>query len=97
MKCLFIVTALSLFKSLLPHQKCSVLPDASKKIIMIWALALARVSFSAAKIVSCNNKKYFHGLPSKLLQLFYFMQIRSTTNGKIRREIQNPNKFRNRP
>jgi hypothetical protein len=37
---------------------------------MLWALA--RVSFSAAKIVSCNNKKYFHGLPSNLL-LFTFV------------------------
>jgi hypothetical protein len=40
------------------------------KKIMFWALA--RVSFSAAKIVSYNNKKKIHGLPSKLLQLFYF-------------------------
>jgi hypothetical protein len=63
-------TELSLFKSLPPHQKCSVLPDARKKNMFC---ALARVSFSAAKIVSCNNKKYFHGLPSKLLQLFYFI------------------------
>jgi hypothetical protein len=33
---------------------------------------LARVSFRAAKIVSCNKKKKFHGLRSKLPQLFFF-------------------------
>jgi hypothetical protein len=38
--------------------------------IMIWALA--RVMFSTAKIISWSNNLFFHGLPSKLLQLFYF-------------------------
>jgi hypothetical protein len=38
--------------------------------MMFWALA--GVTFSAAKIVSCNKNFFFHGLPSKLLQLFYF-------------------------
>jgi hypothetical protein len=38
--------------------------------MMFWALA--GVTFSAAKIVSCNKKLFFHGLPSTLLQLFYF-------------------------
>jgi hypothetical protein len=33
---------------------------------------LAGVTFSAAKIVSCNKNYFFHGLPSTLLQLFYF-------------------------
>jgi hypothetical protein len=37
----------------------------AKKYMMYWALA--RVSFRAAKIVSCNKKINFHGLPSKLL------------------------------
>jgi hypothetical protein len=37
---------------------------------MFWALA--RVSFRAAKIVSCNKIFFFHGLRSKLPQLFYF-------------------------
>jgi hypothetical protein len=38
--------------------------------MMFWALA--RVSFRAAKIVSCNKNLFFHGLRSKLPQLFYF-------------------------
>jgi hypothetical protein len=38
--------------------------------MMFWALA--RVSFRAAKIVSCNKKLFYHGLRSKLAQLFYF-------------------------
>jgi hypothetical protein len=38
--------------------------------MMFWALA--RVSFRAAKIVSCNKNFFFHGLRSKLPQLFYF-------------------------
>jgi hypothetical protein len=38
--------------------------------IMFWALA--RVIFITAKIISWSNKLFFHGLPSKLLQLFYF-------------------------
>jgi hypothetical protein len=38
--------------------------------MMFWALA--RVSFRAAKIVSCNKKKKINGLRSKLPQLFYF-------------------------
>jgi hypothetical protein len=38
--------------------------------MMFWTLA--RVTFSAAKIVSCNKNVFFHGLPSTLLQLFYF-------------------------
>jgi hypothetical protein len=38
--------------------------------MMFWALA--RVSFRAAKIVSCNKKYFFHGLRSKLPQLFFF-------------------------
>jgi hypothetical protein len=38
--------------------------------MMFWALA--RVSFRAAKIVSCNKKKKIHSLRSKLPQLFYF-------------------------
>jgi hypothetical protein len=42
---------------------------ATKKI-MFWALA--RVSFRAAKIVSCNKNIFFHGLRWKLLQLFNF-------------------------
>jgi hypothetical protein len=46
----------------------------SQIFFMFWALA--RVRFSAAKIVSCNNKNKFHGLPSKLLQLFYFRHSR---------------------
>jgi hypothetical protein len=29
--------------------------------------------------------------------LFYFMQARSTANGKIRREIQNPHMFKTDP
>jgi hypothetical protein len=33
--------------------------------MMFWALA--GVTFSAAKIVSCNNNWFFHGLPSTLL------------------------------
>jgi hypothetical protein len=41
--------------------------------IMFWALA--RVTFSAAKIVSCNKNYFFHGLPSTLLQLFYFRRL----------------------
>jgi hypothetical protein len=40
---------------------------------MLWALA--RVSFRAAKIVSCNMKYFFHGLRSKLPQLFYFRDL----------------------
>jgi hypothetical protein len=39
---------------------------------MFWALA--GVTFSAAKIVSCNKNFFFHGLPSTLLQLFYFRE-----------------------
>jgi hypothetical protein len=35
--------------------------------MMFWALA--RVSFRAAKIVSCNKNLFFHGLRSKLPQL----------------------------
>jgi hypothetical protein len=42
--------------------------------MMFWALA--GVTFSAAKIVSCNKKKKFHGLPATLLQLFYFISVR---------------------
>jgi hypothetical protein len=38
--------------------------------MMFWALA--GVTFSAAKIVSCNKNFFFHGLPSTLLQLVYF-------------------------
>jgi protoheme ferro-lyase len=38
--------------------------------MMFWALV--RVSFRAAKIVSCNKNIFFHGLRSKLLQLFFF-------------------------
>jgi hypothetical protein len=38
--------------------------------MMFWALA--RISFRAAKIVSCNKKKIIHGLRSKLPQLFFF-------------------------
>jgi hypothetical protein len=37
---------------------------------MFWALA--GVTFSAAKIVGCNKNFFLHGLPSTLLQLFYF-------------------------
>jgi hypothetical protein len=33
--------------------------------MMFWALA--GVTFSAAKIVSCNKKLFFHGLPATLL------------------------------
>jgi hypothetical protein len=33
--------------------------------MMFWALA--GVTFSAAKIVSCNKNFFFHGLPSTLL------------------------------
>jgi hypothetical protein len=40
------------------------------KQMMFWALA--RVSFRAAKIVSCNKNIFFHGLRWKLPQLFYF-------------------------
>jgi hypothetical protein len=45
--------------------------------MMFWALA--GVTFSAAKIVSCNKNKKIHGLPSTLLQLFYFSQSPSPT------------------
>jgi hypothetical protein len=38
--------------------------------MMFWTLA--GVTFSAAKIVSCNKIFFFHSLPSTLLQLFYF-------------------------
>jgi hypothetical protein len=38
--------------------------------MMFWTLA--RVSFRAVKIASCNKEIFFHGLPSTLLQLFYF-------------------------
>jgi hypothetical protein len=41
--------------------------------MMFWAVA--RVSFRAAKIVSCNKKKKNHGLRSKLPQLFYFISV----------------------
>jgi hypothetical protein len=45
--------------------------------MMFWALA--GVTFSAAKIVSRNKNFFFHGLPSTLLQLFYFI-CRSKSN-----------------
>jgi hypothetical protein len=41
--------------------------------MMFWALA--RVSFRAAKIVSCNKNFFFHGLRSNLPQLFYFSHL----------------------
>jgi hypothetical protein len=41
--------------------------------MMFWALA--RVSFRAAKIVSCNKNYFFHGLRSKLPQLIYFSWV----------------------
>jgi hypothetical protein len=49
--------------------------------MMFWALALAWAISSTAKIISCINNLFFHGLPSKLLQLFYFNIPRYTTSG----------------
>jgi hypothetical protein len=46
--------------------------------MMFWALA--GVTFSAAKIVSCNKNFFFHGLPSTLVQLFYFSRQKSECN-----------------
>jgi hypothetical protein len=60
---------LSLFKAWPAGQIVSV-PHALATKMMFWAVA--QVSFRAAKIVSCNNRKKIHGLRSKLLQLFYF-------------------------
>jgi hypothetical protein len=56
---------LSLFKSLMAcrHTRAPEMLSALTTKIMFWALA--GVIFSAAKIVSCNNKLNFHGLPSK--------------------------------
>jgi hypothetical protein len=47
---------------------------------------LARVSFRAAKIVSCNKNYFFHGLRSKLPQLFYFR-----CHSKITTELEKGN------
>jgi hypothetical protein len=44
---------------------CSYPPHARRALIFV-ALFI--------KIVSCNNKHFFHGLPTKLLQLFYLSE-----------------------
>jgi hypothetical protein len=49
----------------------SVTRRSQKNKMMFWALA--RVSFSADKIVSCDNKIFLWSILSKLLQLFYFI------------------------
>jgi hypothetical protein len=46
---------------------------ARARTLVFWALA--GVTFSAAKIVSCNKNFFFHGLPSTLLQLYYFRKV----------------------
>jgi hypothetical protein len=63
---------LSLFKSMMAGRHTTVpeMFSALATTIMFWALA--RVIFSTAKIISWSNKLFCHGLPSKLLQLFYF-------------------------
>jgi hypothetical protein len=63
---------LSLFKSMIAGRHTTV-PEMFSALatkIMFWALALARVIFSTAKIISWSNKLFFHGLPSKLLLKF---------------------------
>jgi hypothetical protein len=37
--------------------------------MMFWTLA--RVSFRAVKIVSCNKEKKFHGLPATMISIVY--------------------------
>jgi hypothetical protein len=66
---------LSLFKSMMacrtPYTTVPEMFSAVSTKIMFWALA--RVIFSTVKIISWSNKLFFHGLPSKLLQWFYFI------------------------
>jgi hypothetical protein len=50
------------------------------KKMMFWALA--RVSFSAAKIVSCNNKKYLHNYYNCSTLLSYEIGVFSTKTHK---------------
>jgi hypothetical protein len=64
-------TTLSFYQSSWSNCQCSLRARARNKNDVFKALA--RVSFRAAKIVSCNNKKKINGLQSKLLQLFYFI------------------------
>jgi hypothetical protein len=59
-----------IFPDLRVYDICNFFSHISATKMMFWTLA--RVCFRAAKIVSCNNKKKFHGLRSKLPQLFYF-------------------------